>query len=97
MNAKYLTFVFLFKNKILKKVKSRESSSRTEIVYKNLARQFFLYFGPLYSLRDVILLHLIRLIIDHKQNFYVHYFWEEGLTQKNQVFVRYFSATTGLT
>ena len=60
VDAKYLKFVFAFKNKIWKIVKSFEASSHTEMAYKNLEFQLFLYLGTLHSLRDVILLFLLK-------------------------------------
>ena len=47
------------------------------MAYKNLACQFPLLFGTLYSLRDVILLRLVRRI-DDKQDLAVDYFQDEG-------------------
>ena len=47
------------------------------MAYDSLASQFSLYFGTSDSLRNIILLHLIRLI-DDQYDFAVYYFHDEG-------------------
>ena len=56
------------------------------MAYKNLACQFWVYFETLYSLRDVITLHLIRLI-DDKKDLLVDYFRDEGPMEYTSFYV----------